>query len=50
MLALLTCLTAVLLSSYGKGMFKMASIAIALGTGYVVTLIVTATGIGPRRG
>ena len=46
-LALLTCLTAVLLSSYGKGMFKMASIAIALGTGYVVTLIVTATGIAP---
>ena len=46
-LALLTCLTAVLLSSYGKGMFKMASIAIALGTGYVVTLIVTTTGIAP---
>ena len=46
-LALLTCLTAVLLSSYGKGMFKMASIVIALGTGYVVSLIVTSTGLAP---
>ncbi len=46
-LALVTCLTAVLLSSYGKGMLKMASIVIALGTGYVLTLIVTLTGIAP---
>lgn len=46
-LALITCLTAVLLSSYGKGMFKMASIVIALVTGYVLTLIVTTTGIAP---
>lgn len=48
-LALLTCLTAVLLSSYGKGMFKMASIVIALGVGYVTSLIVTATGIAPAE-
>ena len=39
---------AVLLSSYGKGMFKMASIVIALGTGYVLTLAVTLTGVAPE--
>lgn len=47
-LALITCLTAVLLSSYGKGMFKMASIVIALGTGYMLTLAVTLTGVAPE--
>lgn len=47
-LALVTCLTAVLLSSYGKGMFKMASIVIALGTGYLLALIATLTGAAPE--
>ena len=46
-LALITCLTAVLLSSYGKGMLKQSSIVIALGVGYVLTLIVTSLGIAP---
>lgn len=46
-IALLVCLTAVILSSYGKGMVKMSSIVIALGVGYVVTLIVTKTGLAP---
>ncbi|MDD3335014.1 MAG: uracil-xanthine permease family protein [Eubacteriales bacterium] len=47
-LALITCLTAVFLSSYGKGMFKMASIVIALFTGYMLSLIVTLTGVAPQ--
>ena len=47
-LALLTCLTAVVLSSYGKGMLKMASVAIALVVGYVAALIVTLTGLAPE--
>ncbi len=47
-LALVTCLTAVLLSSYGKGMFKMASIVIALGTGYLLALVATLTGAAPE--
>ena len=46
-LALATCLTAVLLSSYGKGMLKMASIVIALAVGYVLTLVATLTGLAP---
>lgn len=46
-LAIVTCLTAVALSSYGKGMLKMASIVIALATGYVLTLIATLTGLAP---
>lgn len=40
-------LLAVLLSSYGKGMVKMSSIVIALATGYIVTLVLTKTGIAP---
>ena len=47
-LALITCLTAILLSSYGKGMVKMSSIVIALGVGYVLTLILTLTGLAPE--
>lgn len=46
-LAAVVCLTAVVLSSYGKGMVKMSSIVIALVTGYVLTLIVTQTGLAP---
>ena len=46
-IALLVCLLAIILSSYGKGMVKMSSIVIALATGYVVTLILTKTGIAP---
>lgn len=41
------CLTAIILSSYGKGMVKMSSIVIALVAGYLLTLIVTKTGIAP---
>lgn len=47
-LALITCLVAIVLSSYGKGMVKQSSIVIALFTGYVLTLIVTVTGIAPE--
>lgn len=43
----IVCLLAVILSSCGKGMVKMSSIVIALVTGYVVTMIVTATGLAP---
>lgn len=46
-LALITCLIAVFLSSYGRGMFKMASIVIALVSGYLLTLIATTTGLAP---
>lgn len=46
-LAAIVCLTAVILSSYGKGMVKMSSIVIALATGYVLTLILTQTGLAP---
>lgn len=46
-IALLVCLLAIILSSYGKGMVKMSSIVIALATGYIVTLILTKTGIAP---
>ncbi len=46
-LALLTCLIAVMLSCYGKGMLKMASIVIALAVGYLAALIATLTGIAP---
>lgn len=41
------CLTAILLSSYGKGFFKMSSIFIALVGGYLLTLILTKTNIAP---
>ncbi len=47
-IAALVCLLAVFLSSCGKGMVKMSSIVIALVSGYVVTLIVTKTGIAPQ--
>lgn len=47
-LALLTCLTAVFLSSYGKGMVKMASIVIALVVGYMATLLFVKTGLAPE--
>lgn len=46
-LALVTCVTAIVLSSYGKGMLKMASIVIALAVGYVLTLVLTLTGVAP---
>lgn len=42
-----TCITAIVLSSYGKGMVKMSSVVIALVTGYVLTLILTKTGVAP---
>jgi len=41
------CLLAVFLSSCGRGMVKMSSIVIALVSGYVLTLILTKTGIAP---
>ncbi len=43
----IVCLLAVFLSSCGRGMVKMSSIVIALVTGYLVTLILTKTGIAP---
>ncbi len=46
-IAIAVCLTAVILSSYGKGMVKMSSIVIALAAGYVLTLILTKTGLAP---
>lgn len=46
-LAGIVCLLAVVLSSCGKGMVKMSSIVIALVSGYVLTLLVTKTGIAP---
>ena len=47
-IALFTCLLAVFLSSYGKGMVKMASIVIALVSGYIITLIAVKTGMAPE--
>lgn len=47
-LAAVTLLTAIILSSYGKGMVKMSSIVIALGTGYVLSLILTLAGVLPE--
>lgn len=47
-IALVVCVLAIVLSSYGKGMIKMSSIVIALGVGYVLTLVVTKTGIAPE--
>lgn len=46
-IALFVCLLAIILSSYGKGMVKMSSIVIALAAGYLVTLLVTKTGLAP---
>ncbi|MBR2593843.1 MAG: uracil permease [Firmicutes bacterium] len=47
-LAIFVCILAVCLSSYGKGMVKMASIFLALVIGYVVTLILVKTGLAPQ--
>ena len=46
-IAIVVCLLAVLLSSYGRGMVKMSSIVIALGVGYVLTLILVKSGLAP---
>ena len=46
-IALAVCLAAIVLSSYGRGMVKMSSIVIALAGGYILTLILTQTGIAP---
>ncbi len=46
-IAIFVCLLAIILSSYGKGMVKMSSIVIALAAGYVLTLILTKTGLAP---
>lgn len=46
-IAIFVCLLAIVLSSYGKGMVKMSSIVIALASGYVLTLILTKTGLAP---
>lgn len=43
----LVCLTAIILSSFGKGMVKMSSIVISLAGGYLLTLLLTKTGIAP---
>ena len=42
-----TCLVAILLSTYGKGMVKMSSIFLSLVVGYVITLIFVLTGLAP---
>lgn len=47
-IAIFVCLLAIVLSSYGKGMIKMSSIVIALASGYVLTLILTKTGLARR--
>ena len=47
-LAIITLVTAMVLTSYGKGMVKSSSIVIALGGGYVLSLILTLTGIAPE--
>lgn len=47
-IALVVCLTAILLSCYGKGMLKLSSIVIALAAGYLITLLVTSTGLAPE--
>ena len=46
-IAIVVCLLAIVLSSYGKGMVKMSSIVIALAAGYLLTLLVTKTGLAP---
>ena len=46
-IAIFVCLLAIILSSYGKGMVKMSSIVIALASGYILTLILTKTGLAP---
>ncbi len=47
-IALFTCVIAIILSSYGKGMIKQSSIVIALVSGYILTLIVSVTGLAPE--
>lgn len=47
-LALFVCVLTIVLSSYGKGMVKMASIFISLVIGYVVTLIFVKAGVAPQ--
>ncbi len=47
-IALLVCLLAICLSSYGKGMIKMSSIVIALAVGYVFTWVCVLAGIAPE--
>ncbi len=47
LIALMVCVTAICLSSYGKGMVKMSSIVIALAVGYVVTAVCVSLGIAP---
>jgi len=47
-IAIITLVTAIVLTSYGKGMVKSSSIVIALGGGYVLSLILTLTGIAPE--
>lgn len=46
-IAAIVCLTAVILSSFGKGMVKMSSIVISLAGGYILTLILVKTGLAP---
>lgn len=45
----MVCLLAVILSSYGVGIWKMASIVICLAAGYVVTLLLTMFGLIPEE-
>lgn len=47
-IAAIVCLSAILLSSFGKGMIKMSSIVISLAGGYLLTLLLTKTGIAPE--
>lgn len=47
-IALVVCILAVVLSSYGKGMVKMSSIFIALVAGYLGVLLLTKTGLAPE--
>ena len=46
-IAIVVCLLAIVLSSYGRGTVKMSSIVIALTAGYLLTLLVTRTGLAP---
>ena len=43
------CVLTVILSSYGKGALKQTSIVICLAVGYLVTFILTATGVAPAE-
>lgn len=48
-IAIVVCVTAIVLSSYGKGMIKMSSIVISLGVGYLLTLVLVKTGAAPAE-